>query len=78
MAEFPFLCGIHQKINNAIDIQWNLHNTDTVGTTSFYRGVPTSEVSGIFLVGMAMRTRAVEHFEGAFPSSPLPYDDKKG
>ena len=38
------------------------HNTDTVGTTSncpYYRGVPTSEVSGIFPVGVAMCTRAV-------------------
>ena len=35
------------------------------------------EVSGIFPVGVAMRTRAVECF-GAFRSSPLSYDDKKG
>ena len=42
------------------------------------RGVPTSEVSGIFPVGVAMRTRAVERYEGAFQSSPLLYDGKKG
>ena len=41
-------------------------------------GVPTSEVSGMFPVGVAMRTRAVEHYEGAFQSSPLLYDGKKG
>ena len=64
-----------------LGVQWNLHNTDTVGTTSncpYYRGVPTSEVSGIFPVGVAMRIHVVEHFEGAFHSSPLPYDGKKG
>ena len=62
-------------------IQWNLHNTNTVGTTSncpYYRGVPTSEFSSIFPVGMAMRTCAVEHFEGVFHSSPLLYNGKKG
>ena len=40
--------------------------------------VPTSEDSGIFSVGVAMRTRAVECYEGAFQSSPLLYDGKKG
>ena len=64
-----------------LGVQWNLHNTDTVGTTSncpYYRGVPTSEVSSIFPVGVAIRTHAVEHFEGAFHSSPLPYDGMEG
>ena len=41
------------------------------------RGVPTSEVSGIFPVGVAMRTRAVERYESLFQSSPLLYDGKK-
>ena len=31
----------------------------------------------MFLVGMAMRTRAVERYESAFQSSPLLYDSKK-
>jgi len=31
-----------------------------------YRGVRISEVSGIFPVGVAMHTRAVECYEGAF------------
>ena len=46
-------------------LQWNLHNTDTVGTSNcpYYRGVPTSEVSGIFPVGVAICIHAVEHFE---------------
>ena len=37
-------------IGTNVHLQWNLHNTDTIGTTSncFYkRGVPTSEVSGV-------------------------------
>ena len=38
----------------------------------------TSEASGIFLVGVAMHTHAVECYEGAFQSSPLLYDGKKG
>ena len=35
------------------------------------RGVPTLEPSGIFSVGMAMHTRAVERYKGAVPD-PLP------
>ena len=30
----------------------------------------------MFPVGVAMRTRAVEHYEGAFQSSPFLYDGK--
>ena len=33
----------------------------------------TLEASGIFPVGVAMCTRAVEHYKGMFQSSPLLY-----
>ena len=35
--------------------------------------VPTSEASGIFPVGVAMHTRAVERYESVFQNSPLLY-----
>ena len=49
-------------------IQWNLSNADTIGAilVSRVRGVPTSEASGIFLVGVVMLTRAIEYSGGAF------------
>ena len=40
----------------------NLYNADTI--PSAQRGVSTAEASGIFLVGVAMHSRAVEHYEG--------------
>ena len=43
---------------------------DTIGAISSVlskeRGVPTSEASGIFPEGVAMRTRALERFGGVF------------
>ena len=42
-----------------------------------YRGVCISEVSGIFLVGVAMCTCAVERYKGVFQSSPLLYAGEK-
>ena len=40
----------------------DLYNADTI--PSAQRGVSTAEASGIFLVGVAMHSRAVEHYEG--------------
>ena len=36
-----------------------------------YREACILEASGIFLVGVAMCIHAVEHYKGAFQSSPL-------
>lgn len=49
-------------------IQWNLSNADTIGSIEsvLSKEVPTSEASGTFPVGMAMRTHAFEHFGGTF------------
>ena len=51
-------------------LQCNLSNVDTIGAVSSVlskeRGVPTSEASGIFPEGVAMRTHALEHFGGVF------------
>ena len=46
-------------------VEWNPSNADTIGTTAGcpeYRGV---RISDTFLVGVAMRTRAVEYYEAA-------------
>ena len=80
-SKLLFLWGVFVGGGGGWGIQWNLYNADTIGTTSncpYYRGVLNSEVSGIFLVGVAMCTHAVERFEGAFHSSPSPYNGKKG
>ena len=50
-------------------IQWNPSNVDTIGDTvacSEYRGLRISEASGIFLIGVAMCTRAVERYKAVF------------
>ena len=61
-------------------IQWNLSNADTIGTTTAspeYRGVHILEDSGVFPVGVAMCTHAVERYKGVFQSPPL-YTMRKG
>ena len=50
-------------------LQWNPSIADIIVPrlrVRNYRGVRISEASGEFLVGVAMRTRAVERYEGAF------------
>ena len=58
-------------------VQWNLYNVDTIGAIS---SVLSKEVFLLwrFLVGVAMHTHVVEHYKGAFQSSPLLYNGKKG
>ena len=41
-------------------------------------GLCVSEASGIFLIGLVMCTRAVEHYKAVFQSSPLLYVSEKG
>ena len=53
------------------------HHGTTAGCQD-YRGICISEASGIFPVGAAMDTRAVECYEGAFQSSTLLYAWEKG
>ena len=54
-------------------LQWNLYNADTIGAIlskemSLLRRLP---------VGVAMRTLAIECYEGMFHSSPLLYNSRK-
>ena len=56
-------------------IQWNPSNADTMRTTLCVRNI---EVFEILLVGVAMHAHAIEHHDGAFQSSLLLYDGKKG
>ena len=61
-------------------VQWNPSNLGQHGDHDVcpkYRGVHIFDASSIFLVGMAMHTCAVEHYESAFQSSPLLYTGKK-
>ena len=55
---------INKNISNKI--QWIPSNVGTIGTTAVcpeYRGICISEASGIFPVGMANCTCAVEHYK---------------
>ena len=68
---------------NKNKIQWIPSNAGTIGTTAVcpeYGGICISEASGIFPVGMAICTCAVEHYKykSPFQSPPLLFVGKKG
>ena len=64
------ICRKVVKCDEKLCAQWNLYNADTIGAIS---SVLSKEVYLLrrFPVGVAMRTRTVERYEGAFQRSPL-------
>jgi len=64
-------------------LQWNPSNADTIGATA---ACPEYIEAFVFwrlpmyfqYVWLCMLIHAVEHYKGAFQTSPLPYTNEKG
>ena len=72
-----FCCLQLQSFDTTVEPLYCGHH-GTIAACPDKRGVCISKASGIFLVGVAMHTHAVECYKGAFKSSPLLYACEKG